>query len=90
MYKYLLKTFYNKTNKKEYNSQIWQYNKCSTNIIKIKDVIALTERDRENKKLLTMEYIDKTAIAEVTKVLNIINLDNKYNWIIININIDAT
>lgn len=25
-YKYLLKVFYNKTKKKEYNLQIWQYN----------------------------------------------------------------
>ena len=39
-HKYFLKTFYNKTNKKEYNSQIWQYNVCHTNIIAIKDVIS--------------------------------------------------
>ena len=38
-HKYLLKMFYNKTNKKKYNLQIGQHNVRHTNIITIKDVI---------------------------------------------------
>ena len=40
-YKYLLKVFYNKTKKKEYNMQIRQYNIRYTNIIAMKDLIIL-------------------------------------------------
>ena len=39
VHKYLLKAFYNRTNKKEYDVQIWQHNVCHTNIIAIKDVV---------------------------------------------------
>lgn len=39
MHKYLLKAFYNKINKKEYDLQICQHNICYTNIIAIKDII---------------------------------------------------
>ena len=46
MYKYLLKNFYNRKDKKEYKSQIWQYNMQYTNIIAIKDIIIL-EKARE-------------------------------------------
>ena len=38
-HKYLLKAFYNRTNKKEYDTQIWQHNVRHTNIIAMKDVI---------------------------------------------------
>ena len=38
-------------NKKEYNSQIWQYNICNTNIIAMKDMI-IFEKAKEKKKLL--------------------------------------
>ena len=48
MHKYLLKAFYNRTNKKEYDLQIWQYNVCYTNIIAMKDVI-IKEKTREKK-----------------------------------------
>ena len=78
-YKYLLKTFYNKTNKKEYDSQIRQHNVHYTNIMTIKDVIAMAKRDGENKKLLAMENVDKTAMAEVAKVLSAIDLGNKHS-----------
>lgn len=39
MHKYFLKIFYNKINKNEYNSQIWQYTVYPINTITIKDMI---------------------------------------------------
>lgn len=77
--KYFFKDIYNKTNKKEYNLQIRQYNIRHTNIIIIKNVILAAEKGRENRKLLAIKNIDKTAIAEFAKVSNIINLSNKYS-----------
>ncbi len=74
MYKYFLKAFYNRTNKKKYDSQIQQYNIYYRNTIVIKNVIVVVKKSRENKKLLVMKNIDKTAIAEVTKVLSTIDL----------------
>ena len=50
-HKYLLKAFYNRTNKKEYNLQIRQHNVCHTNIITMKDVI-IEEKAREKEGLL--------------------------------------
>ena len=38
-HKYILKAFYNKTNEKEYNAQIWQHNIRHTNLIIIKGMI---------------------------------------------------
>ena len=80
MNKYFLKAFYNKTNKKEYNLQIWQHNVYQITIIAIKYVIAAAKRDGENKKLLSIKNLDKSAMAEVAKVLSTIDLDNKHNW----------
>ena len=79
VYKYLVNTFYNKINKKEYDLQIWQYNIRYTNIIAIKDVKAVAEKSKENKEPLAMENIDKTEIAKVVKRSNAIDLSNKYN-----------
>ncbi len=76
VHKYLLKTFYNRINKKEYDLQIRQHNVYNTNIIAIKDVILVVERGKE---LLAMENIDKTAIAEVAKVSSAIDLGSKHN-----------
>lgn len=39
MYKHLLKTFYERTNKKEYKSQILEDNICYINVIAIQDAI---------------------------------------------------
>ena len=47
--------------------QIWQYNVCYISIIVMKDVIAIVEKNRENKELLAIENVDKTAMAEVKK-----------------------
>ncbi len=85
-YKYLLKAFYNRTNKKEYHSQIQQYNVCYTNIIAMKDVILVAERGRE---LLAMENADKTAIAEVAKMSSAIDLGSKHSWAISNADMDV-
>lgn len=63
VYKYFLKVFYNKTNKKEYELQIWQNNICYTNIIAMKSVIIL-EKHKERKKLLR-SIADITTSAEV-------------------------
>ena len=62
-HKYLLKAFYNRTNKKEYNSQIRQDNVRHTNIIAIKDMI-IKEEVREKEGLLE-GIADTTAPAEV-------------------------
>ncbi len=85
-HKYLLKAFYNRTNKKEYDSQIRQHNVRHTNIIAMKDVISVTERSGE---LLAMENADKTAIAEVAKVSSAIDLGSKHSWAISNADMDA-
>ena len=63
-HKYLLKTFYNKTNKKEYDLQIWQYNVRHTNIIAMKDVII--EKKARKKEVLLEAIADTTARVEVT------------------------
>ncbi len=75
-HKYLLKAFYNKINKKEYDSQIRHHNVCNPNIIAMKDVIAMAERCEE---LLAMENVDKTAIAEIAKVSSAIDFKSKHS-----------
>lgn len=63
IYKYLLKVFYNKINKKEHNSQIWQYNIYHINIIVIENVFILKKVKR--KKKLLESIIDKIALIKV-------------------------
>lgn len=75
-YKYLLKAFYHKTNKKKSELQIRQHNIYIKNIIIIKDVIAVAERGRQ---LLAIENIDITTIVEVAKVSSLIDLKRKYS-----------
>ncbi len=53
------------------------------------DVIAVAERGGENKELLAMENIDKTVMAKVAKVSNVINLRSKHSWAISNADIDT-
>lgn len=78
VYKYLLKTFYSKINKKMYNSQIRQHNIFYTNITVMKDIIILAETSKDNKEQLAIENINKTVIAKVAKMFNAINFDGKY------------
>ena len=63
VHKYLLKAFYNRTHKKEYDSQIWQYNVHYTNITTIKDVI-IEKKAREKERLLKSITVT-TAPVEV-------------------------
>ncbi len=52
-HKYLLKVFYNKTNKKEYELLIWQYNMWYTNKIIMKNIIILEKvRKKSCQKIL--------------------------------------
>lgn len=68
--------------------QIWQYNIYYINIIAMKNVIIVAEKNRKNRRLLAMENKNKSAIAKVAKISNIIYFDNKYSWAISNANIN--
>ena len=85
-HKYLLKAFYNKTNKKEYDLQIWKHNVHHTNIIAMKDVI-IFEKAREKEELLG-SIVDKTAPAKVAWALSPIYLAGRYKLAISNANLD--
>ena len=76
-HKYLLKAFYNQTNKKEYKSQIWQHNVPHTNIIAIKDVI-ISQKASE-KEMLSETIADTTAPAKVAHVSSPVDLAERYN-----------
>ena len=89
VYKYFLKAFYNRTNKKEYDSQIRKHNIRYTNIIVIKDMIAAAKRGRKNGEPLAMENVDKTVMGELAKVSNTIDLGNQYIQAISNGDIDV-
>lgn len=83
IYKYFFKSFYNRINKKKYNSEIRQYNVHHTNIIAIKDIVVVVERVRKIKKQPAIENIlNKIIMAEVTKISNVIDLGSKYSWAI--------
>ena len=70
-YKYLLKAFYNKMNKKEYHLQIWQHNVYHTNIIAMKDVIS--EEKAKKKEGQSEGIANTTAPAEVAEALSPVN-----------------
>ena len=55
----------------------------------MKDMIAVAEKGRENKELLAIENINKTAMAEVAKVSSTIDLRSKHNWAINNADINV-
>lgn len=69
---FLLKVFYNKTNKKEYDLQIWKHYIYNTNIIVIKNIIIL-KKFKEQEKLL-IDILNTTALAEVAWELSLIDL----------------
>ena len=71
-HKSLLKAFYNKINKKEYKSQIWQHNMRHTNIIAMKDVIIL-EKTRKKEKL-SEGLTNITAPAKVAQTTSFVDL----------------
>ena len=55
----------------------------------MKNIITLTEKSGENKKLLAIKYIDKTAMVEMAKVSSTIDFVNKHSWAISNADIDV-
>lgn len=54
----------------------------------MKDMIILVEKNRNNKKVLAIENVNKTAIVKVEKMLSTIDLDTKHSWAINNGDID--
>ncbi len=76
-HKYLLKAFYNRTNKKEYDSQIRQHNVRHTNIIVMKDVI-IAEKVGEDE-MLSESIADTTTPAEVARVSSPVDVIGRYN-----------
>ena len=65
-YKYLLKAFYERTNKKKSESQILKHNICHINVIAIQDAILIAKvRVRSIKK---KELVVDTPDAKVTWV----------------------
>ena len=78
MHKYLLKAFYNRTNKKKYKSQILEYIIYYTNIIVMQDTILVANVPVENveKKKLVVNMPD----IEVTWICSITHILLKYNW----------
>ena len=87
-HKYLLKAFYNRTNKKEYDAQIRQHNVRHTNVIAMKDVI-ISKRALEKEGQLVVRNADKIALAEVGRTSSPMDLDGKYMWAISNVDINA-
>ena len=76
-HKYLLKAFYNRTNKKEYDAQIWQHNVRHTNVIAMKDVI-ISKKTLKKEGQLVVRNVDKIAQAEVGRTSSLMDLDGKY------------
>ena len=74
-HKYFLKAFYNGTNKKKYELQIWQHNMRYTNIIIIKDLII---SEKAKRKKLLKGSADTTTLAEVARALSFIDFAWKY------------
>lgn len=87
-YKYIFKAFYNKTNKKKYNLQILWNNIHHINIIAMKDVIIVAEKSGKNKELLAIENVNKIVMAEIGKVLCVIDFRKKHSWTISHIDIN--
>ena len=76
-HKYLLKAFYNKNIKKEFNAQIRQHNVHHTNVIAIKDVI-ISKNALEKEEQLVVKNADKITLAKVGKTSSPMDLDSKY------------
>lgn len=55
----------------------------------MKDMIAMVEKCRKNKKFLVMKNKNKTVIAEIAKVLSTIILNSIYSQAIGNTDIDT-
>ena len=77
-HKYLLKAFYGRTNKKEYESQIFEHNIRHTNVIAMQDAILIAKVPIGSAK--KKEIVVDTPDAEVTRICSATNLLLKYNW----------
>ena len=88
VYKSFLKAFYNRTNKKKYDVQIWQHNVCHTNVIAMKDMIT-SKKGLEKEEQQVVRNANKIMLAMVKRVLSPIDLDSKYIWAISNVDIDT-
>ena len=87
-HKYLLKAFYNRTNKKEYDAHIRQHNIRHKNVIIMKDVV-ISKKAQEKERQLIVRNADKIAQAEVARTSSPMDLDGKYMWAMSNVDIDA-
>ena len=76
-HKYLLKAFYGRTNKKEYESQILEHNIRHTNVIAMQDAILIAKVPVGSAK--KKEIVVDTPDAEVTRICSATNLLLKYN-----------
>lgn len=77
VHKYLLKAFYEQTNKEKYKMQIFKHNIYHINRIAIKDVIPIARCQFSiAKKGLVIDIPD----VKITRVYSTINVLLKYNW----------
>ena len=78
MHKYLLKAFYGRINKIEYESQILEHNIRHTNVNAMQNVILIAKIPvgSAKKKKLVVDTLD----AEVTRICSATNVLLKYNW----------
>lgn len=81
-----LQVFYNKTNKKEYDLQIWQYTMRYTNIMAIKDIILLKKAQEEEK--LSKCIVETTLPAKMARASSLVDLARIYKWAMSNVNLD--
>ena len=65
-HKYPSKSFYNKTNKKKYDTQSRQYNVYYTNIIAIKNVI-ISKKARTKRQLVIEKAIERAKFATMLR-----------------------
>lgn len=65
--KYLFKAFYNRINKKKYNSQIRKHNIYHTNIVMMKDMIVAAKKNRKNGEQLVMKNAKKSQWWKLQK-----------------------
>ena len=77
VYKYLLKAFDRKTNKKKYESQILERNIYHINIIAMQNAILIAKVSVRNVK--KKEFVVDTSDVEVTWVCSTTNVLLKYN-----------
>lgn len=53
----------------------------------MKKLIAAAEKDRENRRSLAIKNINKIAMVEIAKMLNVIDLNSRYMWVMNNVDI---